>query len=134
MKAILTTILLSYAIGSSFASTNPVGTEKNSAQFSNKSKAFEFGVIHIHRQGDGVTLSWNVSDNSVVESFYIQRSYDGSNFLTVGGFSGEANNSWYRYTDAEVFPGFIDYKIVAVLNDGTEVVSTVQSIRILKKK
>jgi len=134
MKAILTTILLSCLISSSFASTNPVGTEKTSILSNSKAKAFEFGVIHIHRQGDGVTLAWNVSDNSVVESFYIQKSYDGTNYFTVGGVNAEANNSWYRFTETDVFPGFMNYKIVAVLNDGTEVVSPVQDIRILKKK
>jgi len=134
MKAILTAILLTCAIGSSFGSTNPIGPEKNPIQSNSKIKAFEFGVIHIHRQADGVTLSWTVSDNTIVDGFYIQRSYDGTNFVIVGTLQNQANNSWFRYTDAEVFPGLIDYRIVAVLNDGTEVVSSVQSIRILKKK
>ena len=134
MKAILTTILLSCLIGSSFASTNPVGLEKNPTLTNSKTKAFEFGAIHIHRQGDGVTLAWNVSDNSQVESFYIQKSYDGTNYFTVGGTNAEANHSWYKFTETDVFPGIMTYKIFAVLNDGTEVVSPIQEIRILKKK
>jgi len=134
MKAILTTILLTCAMTTSFSSPLPVGTKQKALQINSKSTAFEFGTIHVHRQADGVTLSWNVSDNSVVAGFYVQRSHDGTNYVMVGTVPGESTGSWYRYNDESVFPGFINYRLVAVLNDGTEVMSPVQSIRILRKK
>jgi hypothetical protein len=134
MKAILATILLSCLITFSFSSPLPIEAKHKALQINSKSTAFEFGTIHVHRQGDGVAISWNVSDNSIVSGFYVQRSYDGTNYVMVGTVPGESTASWYRYTDELVFPGFINYRLVAVLNDGTEVTSTDQSIRIIKKK
>lgn len=134
MKAILTTILLTGIIGSSISSPLPISNQEKAIQISTKSTAFEFGMIHIHRQQDGVGLQWQVSDNSMVDGFYVERSYDGTNYMAVGEIPGEATNSWYRFRDAAVFPGFINYRIVAVLNDGTEVTSAVQTVRIVSKK
>lgn len=134
MKAILTTILLTCTILSSTSSPLPINTQEEAIQINLKSTAFEFGMIHLHRQQDGTGLQWQVSDNSIVEGFYIERSYDGTNYMTVGEIPGEATTSWYRFRDAAVFPGFINYRIIAVLNDGTEVTSAVQTIRIVSKK
>jgi hypothetical protein len=134
MKAILTTILLTVTIGSSISSPLPIANQEKAIQISTKSTAFEFGMIHLHRQQDGVGLQWQVSDNSIVEGFHIERSYDGSNYIPVGDVAGEATPSWYRYLDVPVFPGVINYRIVAVLNDGTEVTSAVQTVRIVSKK
>ena len=134
MKAFLTTILLFCTILTSISSPLPVNSKQKALQIDSKSTAFEFGMIHVHRQADGVGISWNVSDNSIVTGFYIQRSHDGTNYVMVGSVPGGSTNSWYRYNDESVFPGFINYRIVAVLNDGSEVMSSVQSIRIQRKK
>lgn len=134
MKAFLTTILLTFIIGSVISSPLPLVTKQKPIQVASKSTAFEFGTIHVHRQADGVTLSWDVSDNSIVAGFYIQRSHDGVNYVMVGSVTGQSTSPWYRYNDESVFPGFINYRLVAVLNDGSEVTSPVQSIRILRKK
>jgi hypothetical protein len=134
MKAILTTILLTVTIGSSISSPLPISNQDKATPISTKSIVFEFGAIHVHRQQDGTGLQWQVSDNSIVEGFYIERSFDGTNYITVGDVAGAATTSWYRFRDADVFPGFINYRIVAVLNDGTEVTSAVQTVRIVSKK
>jgi hypothetical protein len=135
MKTFLTTILLTCVIASSFSSPLPISrTKQKPIEINSKSIVFEFGAIFVHRQANGAALSWTVSDKSIVDGFYIQRSYDGTNFVMVGTLTAVSTAPWYRYFDNTAFPGFITYRIVAVLNDGTEVISPFQNIRIISKK
>ena len=91
-----------------------------------------FRNFFIHREHNGVTLNWNVTSSSIT-SFVIQKSYDGEYFddidmdiTTVG--------RWNRTTDNDVFPGYIHYRVIAILSDGTECCSPVQVVRIVRKK
>ncbi|HEY0677309.1 MAG TPA: hypothetical protein VGD17_03445 [Chitinophagaceae bacterium] len=91
-----------------------------------------FRNFFLHRQRDAIVLNWTVS-SSDCSGFYIQKSYDGEYFDDIYG-SITTTGKWNSYTDNEVFPGYIYYRVVAVLNDGSNCHSQVQVIRIVRRK
>lgn len=92
-----------------------------------------FRNFFVHRQhNNDIVLNWSVTSSSIT-NFIVQRSYDGEyydnidvNLTTIG--------RWNRATDKEVFPGYIFYRVIAILNDGTECYSNVQVVRIVRRK
>ena len=93
---------------------------------------YVFGSFNLHRQHDGVSINWTVSTNNI-SSYIIQKSYDGEYFDNVD-LAVTSVGRWNRSIDNDVFPGYIHYRIIAVLNDGTECYSPVQVIRIVRRK
>ena len=94
-----------------------------------------FTSFSTHRQGKGVALSWDVETYAGVLNFSIQRTYeDVTDPYAVWEdiISLPADGSkFYRYTDGNVFPGFISYRIVALLGDGTTAQSGVSTVQIV---
>jgi hypothetical protein len=90
-----------------------------------------FRSFILHRQHDGITLNWAVSSSSIT-SFVIEKSYDGEYFESVD-LPITTVGRWNRAMDTEVFPGYIHYRVTAILGDGTECTSTVQVVRIVKR-
>ena len=92
-----------------------------------------FRSINVHRQErDGISINWTVSTDNI-NSYIIQRSYDGEYFEDLN-LAITSVGRWNRTHDSEVFPGYIYYRIVAILEDGTESYSPVQVIRIVRRK
>ena len=91
-----------------------------------------FRNFFIHRQHDGVALNWTVTSASIT-SFVIQKSYDGEYFDNVD-MQVSTVGRWSRSLDNDVYPGYIHYRVIAILSDGTECCSPVQVVRIVKKK
>lgn len=90
-----------------------------------------FGYFRVHRQGIGVTLNWGMSSMAGVGYFIIERSYDGEYFDPISQVpkNGSNRQSW---RDLSVFPGYIHYRIICVMNDGTELSSEVKTVRIVQ--
>ena len=93
----------------------------------------DFGMFMAHRQGKGVTLAWSMTSPADVAYYSIQRSYDGEFFEPVDEVMG-SGSARSRYTDRNVYPGIIHYKVVAFCNDGSIVESTVEIVRIVSRK
>jgi hypothetical protein len=93
----------------------------------------DFGMFMAHRQGKGITLAWTMTAPGEVAYFSIQRSYDGDYFEPVEDVMGNGGNR-YRYTDRNVFPGFIHYKVIAFYHDGSIMESPVETVRIVSRK
>ncbi|MCU0382175.1 MAG: hypothetical protein MUE58_13390 [Chitinophagaceae bacterium] len=108
------------------SSPSPLVTLKNRANNA-------FGMFMAHRQGKGVSLSWTVAMPSEVAYYGIQRSYDGEFFETIYDMPGNSS-SRCRYSDKDVYPGVIHYRIVAFNNDGSIIESAVESVRIVSRK
>ena len=81
---------------------------------------------------NGVGMMWAVNQQGVKE-FKIEYSYDGEFFdvLTTVPAHGSAQ---YRFTHRETMPGFVHYRIKAVMADGTDSDSQVQTVRIVSRK
>lgn len=96
-----------------------------------------FTSFSTHRQGKGIALSWAVESFAGVVNFSIQRTYedvtdpyavweDISSLPAVG-------SKFYRYTDDNLFPGFISYRISALLSDGTTAESVISTVHIVSR-
>lgn len=96
-----------------------------------------FSSFSTHRQGKGVTLNWSVDATAGVVNFSIQRTYeDPTDPYAVWDDLGslpEDGSKFYRYTDENVFPGFITYRVTATLIDGTTADSGLSTIQILSR-
>ncbi|ANE52284.1 fibronectin type III domain-containing protein [Flavisolibacter tropicus] len=126
MKTLMTIAFLSFITITTSAVATQLPTSTPSVTVTS------FKSFKIHRQGKGVTLSWQPATADVQE-FVIERSYDGEFFETVCSV-GCNGTSIHRFTDENVFPGYIHYRITAVNADGTSEASPVQMIRIVQRK
>ena len=116
-------ILALNAVGSS---TLPLQTSYSTFSVSN------FGNFNVHRQQNSAALSW-IFNTTGVSGFVIKRSYDGSWFETVGQQS-PGSGHWNKFLDATVEPGTVYYKIVAVMNDGSNEESPITQVRIVRHR
>lgn len=97
-----------------------------------------FAFFRTHRQGRGVTATWAVSLPGSVAGFTVQRTYEDPTdpyafWEDLGWVPANATRS-FTYTDKEVFPGVISYRVVALQTDGTAVLSDVSQVRIPSRK
>jgi hypothetical protein len=97
-----------------------------------------FDFVHAHRQGNGVTTMWSSSAGaSQVSSFTVIRTYEDpmdpyAEWTAVGNIPCTSSRS-YKSTEAPVSPGFVSYRIVASMNDGSTVLSDVVTIHIVQR-
>lgn len=88
-----------------------------------------FSTFQAHRKQNGVALSWTV--NAAADEFVIERSYDGSYFETIDHVP-PATGARNKYEDHSVLPGYIYYRVKAVLADGTVDYSGTVMVRIVR--
>ncbi|HPG11829.1 MAG TPA: hypothetical protein PLU37_09880, partial [Chitinophagaceae bacterium] len=95
-----------------------------------------FNFYRIHRQGkDGVTATWGLDSETGVSGFSVEKTYEDPTdpyayWETIASTPATGERS-YKVTDTGVFPGFISYRVVVIMNDGTEMASDYLTIRIL---
>lgn len=93
-----------------------------------------FTSLHTQRQEKGVAIAWKTTLNDRVLDFIIQRTYEDpaetraywENIATITCSPGQT----FAYTDKEVFPGTVYYRVTALLVDGRTVQSKLSSIQI----
>lgn len=96
----------------------------------------DFSFFRVHRQGKlGVTATWGLTSNEGVLGFEVQRTYqdptDPYSFWESAGSISCNNSRSFKFTDDNILPGQISYRIVAVMIDGSTVTSEVADIMIL---
>ena len=124
--------LISLAFLSMIAiTTSAVGTTESTSQLSSVTVTNGFKFFRAHRQGPGVALSWANMASDVV-SFKVERSYDGEYFDVVSE-AGCNGNAMHKFADNDVFPGIVYYRIIAVKANGAEEISTIESVRIVRR-
>jgi hypothetical protein len=116
-------------------SENSVGTKlKVKAECVQSSVFTSFST---HRQGKGIALTWDVETYAGVLNFSIQRTYeDGTDPYAVWEDINSlpaVGSRFYRYTDDNVFPGFVSYRISALLSNGTTAVSGISTVHIVSR-
>lgn len=131
MKKLLLIILIS---GGLFENAHAISTQSTfSSEKITVKKENPFAFFNAHRQGRStIGLMWRFKPLSNVVSFELQRSYDGEFFTSVIEIQN-GNNSRLSWKDNNVLPGYIYYRIVANLADGTYVMSNVEIVRIVQK-
>lgn len=97
-----------------------------------------FNSFRTHRQGRfGVTSTWEVSSENGVANYTLLRTYEDptdpyATWETVT-ITPARNARSYKFTEANVFPGYINYCVVATMTGGGEVISPVSTIRIVSQ-
>ena len=100
-----------------------------------QSQATDFAFFRTHRQGKGITAVWGVTSSAEVVSFSVMKTYEDpydtySEWEEV--FSNGCNGSRsYKCTDMNVSPGLVNYKVVALLNDGSTIESALSTVHIV---
>jgi len=130
ISAIFSMLLIAVVVGNS---TNANTQKTRVTQVSSTTSSVNFGRFNAHRQQKGIGLSWNMVANERIQGFVIERSYDGEWFEEVGQ-TGFQNSNHYRFTDGSVYPGYLYYRVVAIMDNGTEDVSTTEVVRIVSRK
>lgn len=82
------------------------------------------------KNNNTVLLSWNVSDNSNISDFAVQRSIDGSDWSTIGTVAGDntAAENHFTFIDENPSRGANYYRLTIQNTDGTYTYSPVRSI------
>lgn len=100
----------------------------------NESKAFDgFSSIRTHRQGKGAVVSWSFTSSNV-SGFIVQRTnedpYDPySVWITVSNVGYDQSRS-YKCCDENPFAGLINYRVIAVMNNGSSITSDISTVHI----
>ena len=131
MKTI-TILAISALVFFSIAATSAPEKE---APVKNVNKAFdEFSSLRTHRKGKGAEISWSFTSSSGVSGFIVERTNEDptdpySVWVTVGSLPSDASRS-YKCCDESPFPGYINYRVTAVMNNGTTITSGVSVVHI----
>jgi len=99
-----------------------------------QNKSFDgFSSLRSHRQGKGAVVSWSFA--STASGFIVQRTnedpYDPYSVWVDVSSVGCDNSRSYKCCDETPFPGLINYRVIAVLNNGTTITSGITTVRIV---
>lgn len=95
-----------------------------------------FSFFRTHRQGRfGVTSTWGLNSETGVQRYSLERTYEDpsdqyANWETVCVLPC-SNGRSYKFTDDNVFPGFISYRVKASMSSGGEMTSSVSTVHIV---
>ncbi|MDQ3845984.1 MAG: hypothetical protein M3342_18545 [Bacteroidota bacterium] len=125
MKTMFTVVFLL-----SFTLITAIASDVYPAKITKHPITSAFNYFRAHRQNSGVALSWAPATPDVV-GFIVEKSYDGEYFDQIQYVNGKGI-SVQKFLDKAVFPGFIHYRIIAVMADGSTESSSVETIRIVR--
>lgn len=94
--------------------------------------------IRVHRQADGVMVTWNAASRSGVVAYEVERTYfDASDEYASWdkiSYSPSVNMKSFKAFDPGVFPGYISYRVISIFSDGSRSASEVVTIRIVSRE
>jgi hypothetical protein len=101
---------------------------------SSKKASDTFSFLRTHRQGKGAVVTWSFSSSNA-SGFTVERTNEDptdpySVWVDVGDIACNSSRS-YKCQDANPFPGLINYRVIAVMNDGSTVTSDVSTVKIM---
>ena len=116
-------------------STPAISPDTKEAVKVEKTQAADFSFFRTHRQGKGVAASWGITSSAGVASFKLQKTYEDPNDIysewqevASGGCNGSKS---YKCTDGNVSPGFVNYRVIAQMEDGSTIESAVETVHIV---
>jgi len=87
------------------------------------------GSFTATRQGSSSSLDWNVTEQSGMSRFDIQRAGDGIHFSSIGSVAATSNSSdAYEFTDASPLTGTSYYRLAMVNEDGSIAYSGIRTV------
>jgi hypothetical protein len=131
MKTIFFGLMLFVSVQHSHGEIVPFQTTAGQALSAAAAQSFAF--LRVHRMADDASVNWGITNPLEVAYFIIERSEDGSNFLSVHEMPASGAAS-YRYRDVTAIPGYTYYRVLAVNMDGSVTESEIVELRIVKRK
>jgi len=94
-----------------------------------------FAFFRTHRQGRGIVATWGVTSSDGVVRFAVKKTYEDPSdpyayWEEAASTSCNGSRS-YKANDQNVFPGYINYRVVAEMADGSTVESAVKTVHIV---
>ena len=137
MKTQISAFAISAFIISAAAFSDPViltDTKRTAEVEQVQSTGFAF--FRTHRQGRGIVATWGVSSSNGVVRFAVEKTYEDPSdpyayWEETGSCTCDGSRS-YKIADQNVFPGFINYRVVAHMADGSTVASAVSTVHIVR--
>jgi hypothetical protein len=118
--------------------TAPAPSEMNKAEVATvtaKEPGGPFSFVRTHRQGKGMTTTWGVEAEQGIVAFTLQKTYEDPTDeyavwedVTTTPCNGSRS---YKCTDNNVFPGYVNYRVVGLKANGGSIVSGVTTARIV---
>ena len=110
--------------------TIPATSEKPVSVLSvKKEKKFppEFAFFRTHRQGQGITATWGLTNNQGIYGFAVQRTYEDPNdpysvWENICSMTCGTERS-FKHEDLNISPGFISYRVIAYFQLGGSLMS-----------
>jgi hypothetical protein len=111
----------------------PIPEKVNPVKNASKS-ADGFSFIRTHRQGKGAVVSWSFSSANA-SGFSVQRTNEDPNdpysvWIDVSDIPCNSSRS-YKAVDGNPYPGIINYRVVALMNDGSTLTSDISTVKIM---
>ena len=139
MKKIATLCIVMFASVLAFAGTSDLAIDHATKPVNPFEKVTAaFGSLNAHRMGKGTSLTWKMVSEDGVAGYVVKRTYSDPNdpyseWAIVG--SADANGARsYNVREDAVFPGYIYYKVIAVMQDGSTEESAPVPVRIVAHK
>jgi hypothetical protein len=128
----ITILTISALVFFSIAATPAPEKETTVKNVTNASDGFS--SLRTHRKGAGAEITWSFTSTSGVSGFIVERTNEDPNdpysvWVTVGSQACDASRS-YKCCDVSPFPGYINYRVTAVMNNGTTITSGVSVVHI----
>ncbi|TMI84915.1 MAG: hypothetical protein E6H10_04905 [Bacteroidetes bacterium] len=107
---------------------------KSGSPVCSKKVADTFSFLRTHRQGKGAAITWGFSSTNA-SGFTVQRTNEDptdpySVWIEVESCPCNSSRS-YKASDVNPFPGLINYRVIAVMNDGSTVTSDVSTVKLM---
>jgi len=137
MKAKLFLFIFMMLVISAIASPGKRNIQQPSAFLDAASYSGDISFLRTHRQGKGVSIEWAVTSSDGVTGFIVQRTYGDPNdpysmWDNVSSTSCNQSRS-YKCNDENVFPGFLSYRVVIAMANGSRTFSNVSTVHIMSK-
>ena len=122
-----TIILIGSILVCSLFSSLAISTNAKTVISEVKTFSPSFSFIRGHKQGRNIAVTWGMTNNSGVNHFIVECTYEDptdpySVWQTIG-LVPCTNHPIFKFIDAPVLPGTINYRIVAVMNNNTTITS-----------
>lgn len=122
-----TIILIGSILLCSLFSSLAISTNAKTVISEVKTFSPSFSFIRGHKQGRNIAVTWGMTNNSGVNHFIVECTYEDptdpySVWQTIG-LVPCTNHPIFKFIDAPVLPGTINYRIVAVMNNNTTITS-----------
>ena len=95
-----------------------------------------FDFLRTHRKAKGAVATWKMTSNAGITGFAVERTYEDPNdpysvWESINAMPCNQSAHFFKHEDANVFPGFITYRVIAFLQGGGTLVSPMSTVHII---